>query len=108
MPRLLCLMLLLLASNTAIAGSCGPEDGKALAGTPRKIDGPANVRELPDPKSKIVASLPDHSDVVLLDTHAIISPTNQTKSWWYQISWKNTQTTASESGWTHEKNIICD
>lgn len=101
-------MLVLLATATifsasnVIAGSCDPA---SEAGNVRRIDGPANIRENPDSKSKVVASLPNGSS-------ATIRGYNEQKRGygkveiWYRIEW--VQNGKTFSGWTHEQNIICD
>lgn len=86
----------------AFAGACDPA---GEAGNVRRIDGPANIRENPDSKSRIVASLPNGSTATIrgFNEHKL---GNGKVEIWYRIEW--VQNGATFNGWTHEQNIICD
>jgi hypothetical protein len=88
-------------SPSALAGACDPA---SEAGNTRRIDGPANVRAQPNDQSAILASLPNHSTVVI---ESFVEKQQRGKSQiWYYVSW--TQAGKTYEGWTHEQNIICD
>lgn len=88
--------------SLSYSGACDPTNE---AGNDRKIDGPANVRQAPNSRSKILASLPNLSVVRIVASEFVKTP-EKAGAYWYKINWKSES--KSQAGWTHEQNIICD